>query len=156
MTASNYFAYDNFLRTSKADEQYELPRNGLTVLPGLEIKYSRKGYVFHAQRDPWRAHSTGDRSGALHWLRLLRWLRFYIEVNPPLAGHLTVPASRKKAYTLYSGEFNKDYYIGKFTKGGWDMSNTLVEISWIVSPVTSRPFLSTPRMHGIPGGTDCF
>jgi hypothetical protein len=49
VTANTYFAYDNFLRTSQADEQYELPRNGLNVLPGLEIKYNRKGYVFDAQ-----------------------------------------------------------------------------------------------------------
>ena len=40
VTASNYFAYDNFLRTSQADERYELPRNGLNVLPGIEIKYN--------------------------------------------------------------------------------------------------------------------
>ena len=31
VTAASYFAYDNFLRTSQADEQYQLPRNGLTV-----------------------------------------------------------------------------------------------------------------------------
>ena len=36
VTASNYFAYDNFLRTSQADEVYELPRNGLNILPGLK------------------------------------------------------------------------------------------------------------------------
>src|ERR1700756_3710559 len=49
LTAANYLAYDNFVRTSEADEQYQTPRNGLNVLPGVEFKYSRKGYVFAAQ-----------------------------------------------------------------------------------------------------------
>jgi hypothetical protein len=153
VTASSYFAYDNFLRTSKADEQYQLPRNGLTVLPGVEIKYSRKGYVFHAQgtrgeRINWRPFGCTsvvapppDGCGST-------------SVNPPPLDTLLFRPPQK-AYTLYSGEFNKDYYIGKFTKGGWDMSyyggNQLDRFSRYFPS-----FLSTPRMHGIPGGTDSF
>jgi hypothetical protein len=152
LTASNYFAYDNFLRTSEADEQYELPRNGLTVLPGLEVKYSRKGYVFHAQG------TRGER---------INWRPFGCSsLDPPPVGcgsTLANPPPQdnllfrppQKAYTLYSGEFNKDYYIGKFTKGGWDLSywggNELDRFSRYFPS-----FLSTPRMHGIPGGTDSF
>jgi hypothetical protein len=152
LTASNYFAYDNFLRTSEADELYELPRNGLTVLPGIEIKYSRKGYVFHAQgtrgeRINWRPFGCAslapppDGCGST-------------AVNPPPQDTLLFRPPQK-AYTLYSGEFNKDYYIGKFTKGGWDLSyyggNQLDRFSRYFPS-----FLATPRLHGIPGGTDSF
>ena len=152
LTASNYFAFDNFLRTSKADEQYQLPRNGLTVLPGVEIKYSRKGYVFHAQG------TLGER---------INWRPFgCASLDPPPVGCGSTSANPppqdtllfrppQKAYTLYNGEFNKDYYIGKFTKGGWDLSywggNQLDRFSRYFPS-----FLSTPRMHGIPGGTDSF
>ena len=98
LTASNYFAYDNFLRTSEADEQYELPRNGLTVLPGIEIKYSRKGYVFHAQgtrgeRINWRPFGctfTGSTSG---------WMWFYLG-EPAPARYLTLSASTEGIHAL--------------------------------------------------------
>ena len=152
VTAAGYFAYDNFLRTSQADEQYQLPRNGLTVLPGLEIKYSRKGYVFDAQG------TRGER---------INWRPFgCASLNPPPDGcgsTLANPPPQdsllfrppQKAYTLYNARFNKDYYIGKFTKGGWDLSyyggNQLDRFSRYFPS-----FLSTPRMHGIPGGTDSF
>src|SRR5208337_1662934 len=49
LTASTYLAFDYFRRTSSADKQYTLPRNGVTLLPGVEMKYTRKGYVFSAQ-----------------------------------------------------------------------------------------------------------
>jgi len=153
VTASNYFAYDNFLRTSSAVEQYELPRNGLTVLPGLEIKYNRKGYVFDAQgtrgeRLGWRTFGCssllGPPSGCNPLSTLPTSSQTTLVVEPP-----------QNAYTLYSADFNKDYYIGKFTKGGWDLSY------WGGDQMDrfSRyfpSFLSSPRLHGIPPGTDSF
>ena len=152
VTASNYFAYDNFLRTSQAEEVYELPRNGLNILPGLEVKYTRKGYVFDAQatrgeRIGWRPfgcasldpHPSGCGSSS---------------ANPPPEDVLLTQHSQN-AFTLYSADLNKDYYIRKFTKGGWDVSywggNQLDRFSRYVPS-----FLTSPRLHGIPPGTDSF
>ncbi|MGA7893086.1 MAG: hypothetical protein WCA49_07670 [Candidatus Sulfotelmatobacter sp.] len=152
LTANTYFAYDNFLRTSSADEQYELPRNGLTVLPGVEIKYTRKGYVFDAQgtrgeRIDWRpfgcASLAQQPAGCGSTLP-----------NPPPQNTLLVQPPQN-AYTLYNADFNKDYYIGKFTKGGWDLSywggDQLDRFSRYFPS-----FFSAPRLHGIPSGTDSF
>jgi hypothetical protein len=152
VTASGYFSYDNFLRTIQADEQYELPRNGLNVLPGLEIKYNRNGYVFDAQgtrgeRIGWRPFgcaslaqsSPGCGSSA---------------PNPPPENALLVQRPQN-AYTLYNADLRKDYYIRKFTKGGWDLSywggNQLDRFSRYVPS-----FITSPRLHGIPPGTDSF
>jgi len=152
VTASNYFAYDNFLRTSQADEQYELPRNGLNVLPGLEMKYSRHGYVFDAQG------TRGERIG---------WRPFGCvslaqspagcgssSPNPPPENPLVMQRPQN-AFTLYDADLYKDYYIRKFTKGGWDVSywggNQLDRFSRYFPS-----FLTTPRLHGIPPGTDLF
>jgi hypothetical protein len=152
VTASTYFAYDNFLRTSSAAEVYELPRNGLNVLPGLEIKYNRKGYVFDAQ---------GTRGERINWrpfgcssLALPPTGCGSSLSNPPPQNTLLVQRPQN-AFTLYNADLNKDYYIGKFTKGGWDMSywggNQLDRFSRYFPS-----FLSSPRLHGIPPGTDSF
>ncbi len=147
LTASTYFAYDNFLRTSKASEQYELPRNGLNVLPGLEIKYSRKGYVFDAQ---------GTRGERINW----RPFGCISQALPPagcgpVSTNLLMPQHSQNGFTLYNADLNKDYYIKKFTKGGWDVSywggNQLDRFSRYFPS-----FLSSPRLHGIPPGTDSF
>ncbi|MGB6476449.1 MAG: hypothetical protein WBF04_20550 [Candidatus Sulfotelmatobacter sp.] len=152
VTASNYFSYDNFLRTSQAEEQYELPRNGLNILPGLEIKYNRDGYVFDAQgtrgeRIGWRPFgcvslaqtSPGCGSSSL---------------NPPPENALLIQRPQN-AFTQYNVELRKDYYIRKFTKGGWDLSywggNQLDRFSRYFPS-----FIAAPRLHGIPPGTDSF
>lgn len=152
ITASTYFAYDNFLRTNQADETYELPRNGLNILPGLEIKYNRDGYVFDAQG------TRGERIG---------WRPFgCASLTPPPAGcgssspnpppeNALLIQRPQNAFTLYSADLNKNYYIGKFTKGGWDLSywggDQLDRFSRYFPS-----FLTTPRLHGIPPGTDSF
>ena len=152
VTANTYLAYDNFLRTSSAAEVYELPRNGLNVLPGLEIKYNRKGYVFDAQ---------GTRGERINWrpfgcssLALPPAGCGSSSSNPPLQNTLLTQRPQN-AFTLYNADLNKDYYIGKFTKGGWDMSywggNQLDRFSRYFPS-----FLSSPRLHGIPPGTDSF
>ena len=146
VTASTYLTYDNFLRTSQGAEQYELPRNGLTVLPGVEIKYSRRGYVFDA-------HGTrGER---------INWRPFgCTSPDPPPAGCGSsspnlLTQSPQNAFTLYDADLNKDYYIGKFTKGGWDLSywggNQMDRFSRYFPS-----FLAAPRLHGLPPGTDTF
>jgi hypothetical protein len=151
VTASNYFAYDNFLRTSQALEQYELPRNGLTVLPGIEIKYNRRGYVFDAQGT--RAERIGWRAFGCASLDLSLTGCGSSSPTPPLNTLLVQP--QQNAYTLYNADLNKDYYVGKFTKGGWDMSywggDQLDRFSRYFPS-----FLSSPRLHGIPPGTDSF
>lgn len=152
LTASTYLSYEFFRRTSDADKQYVLPRNGVTVLPGIEIKYTQKGYVFSAQgtrgeRINWRPFGCAsiaqppDGCGSS-------------STNPPPQETLLVQPPQN-AYTLYNADFNKDYYIGKFTKGGFDFSyyggNQLDRFSRYFPS-----FFSLPRLHGIPSGTDSF
>ena len=152
VTANTYLAYDNFLRTSSAAEVYELPRNGLNVLPGLEIKYNRKGYVFDAQ---------GTRGLRINW-RPFGCASLALAPAGCGSSSSTAPPQNtllvqrpQNAFTLYNADLNKDYYIGKFTKGGWDLSywggNQLDRFSRYFPS-----FLSSPRLHGIPPGTDSF
>ena len=152
VTASTYFAYDNFLRTNNADEIYELPRNGFNILPGVEIKYNYKGYVFDAQgtrgeRIDWRPFGCASLAQPPAGCG-------FPSSNPPPENALLVKRPQN-AFTLYNADLNKDYYIGKFTKGGWDMSywggDQLDRFSRYFPS-----FLAAPRLHGIPPGTDSF
>ncbi len=152
LTASTYLSYQYFRRTSDADKLYVLPRNGVTVLPGIDIKYSRKGYVFSAQgtrgqRVDWRPFGCASIASQPAGCGST-------SPNPPPQNTLLVQLPQK-AYTLYHADFNKDYYIGKFTKGGYDFSyyggNQLDRFSRYF-PF----FFSEPRLHGIPSGTDSF
>jgi hypothetical protein len=156
VTASNYFSYDNFLRTSQADEQYELPRNGLNVLPGLEIKYNRNGYVFDAQgtrgeRIGWRPFGCVSLAQSSPGCGSLSANQ---SPNPPPENALLIQRPQN-AFTLYNADLRKDYYIHKFTKGGWDLSywggDQLDRFSRYFPS-----FIASPRLHGIPPGTDSF
>jgi hypothetical protein len=156
VTASNYFAYDNFLRTSQAAEQYQLPRNGLNVLPGLEIKYSRDGYIFDAQgtrgeRINWRPFGCASLAQSPVGCGPLSSSQ---SSNPPAQNTLLIQRPQN-AFTLYDADFYKEYYIRKFTKGGWDVSywggDQLDRFSRYFPS-----FLSSLRLHGIPPGTDSF
>jgi hypothetical protein len=108
-----------------------MPRNGVSVLPGVELKYTRKGYLFTADG------TRGER---------IAWRQF---------GYTPPAQSQQNAYTLYDADINKDYYYRKFTKGGWDFSyyggDQLDRFSRYVPS-----FFSSPRLHGIPSGTDSF
>ena len=156
VTASNYFAYDNFLRTYQAVEQYQLPRNGLNVLPGVEIKYSRHGYVFDAQGT--RGERIGWRPfGCVSLAQIAPGCGVSPSgqsANPPPENALLMQRPQS-AFTLYDADLNKDYYIRKFTKGGWDVSywggDQLDRFSRYFPS-----FLTSPRLHGIPPGTDSF
>ena len=131
VTATTYLAYDIFRRTSATDNSYVLPRNGVALLPGVEMKYTRKGYVFSAQG------TRGER---------IAWREF---------GYVSQPQRPQNAYTLYNADLNKDYYFRKFTKGGWDIAyyggDQLDRFSRYFPS-----FFSQPRIHGIPSGTDSF
>ncbi len=89
-------------------------------------------------------HFAGSASG---------WMWFF-SPNPPPQNTLLVQHPQN-AFTLYNADLNKDYYIGKFTKGGWDISywggDQLDRFSRYFPS-----FLSSPRLHGIPPGTDSF
>jgi len=71
---------------------------------------------------------------------------------PPIPANLTPATSH---YTRYYGDFDKNVYIGKFTRGGVDLSyyggNQLDRVSryW-------PALFSQPNIRGIPGGTDSF
>jgi hypothetical protein len=157
VTASNYFTFDNFLRSSNADQQYEPPRNGFTVLPGVEVKYSRKGYVFDAQgtrglRIDWRAFGCASLAEPPAGCGFSP--SSSQSANPPPENALLVQR-QQNAFTLYDATLNKDYYIRKFTKGGWDLEywggDQLDRFSRYFPS-----FITSPRLHGIPPGTDSF
>jgi hypothetical protein len=139
MTGSTYLAYDIFRRTSDTVNNYELPRNGVALLPGMQVRLTDKGYLFTADG------TRGQR---------IAWRQFGCPASPPTTG-CPPPQSPQGAYTLYDADLNKDYYIGKFTKAGWDMAyyggDQLDRFSRYFPS-----FFSNPRIHGIPGGTDSF
>ena len=150
VTASTYFAYDNFLRTSQADEQYELPRNGLNILPGVEIKYNRKGYVFDAQgtrgeRIDWRPF--GCTSLALPPAGCGSSLP-----NPPPQNALLVAASAKCVHALQrrfeQGLLHRKVHQGRMGSFllGRKSTGSLLALLPLVSCVAASPRHS-PR-HG--------
>jgi len=142
-TAFTYLAYDIFRRTSDTSNRYALPRNGVALLPGIQLRLTEKGYIFTADG------TKGER---------LDWKQYGCTVLQLLCAAPSQPSKLpllQSAYTLYDADLNKDYYIGKFTKGGWDLAyyggDQLDRFSRYFPS-----FFSTPRIHGIPGGTDSF
>jgi hypothetical protein len=139
-TAFTYLAYDIFRRTSDTSSQYALPRNGVALLPGLQLRLTQKGYIFTVD---------GTRG------KRIAWRQFGCPASPVIPGCPAASQSPQSGYTLYDADLNKDYYIGKFTKGGWDMAyyggDQLDRFSRYFPS-----FFSSPRIHGIPGGTDSF
>jgi len=142
-TAFTYLAYDIFRRTSDTSNQYALPRNGVALLPGVQLRLTEKGHIFTADA------TRGER---LDWKQFGCTATLLCAAQPALSSKLPLLQS---AYTLYDADLNKDYYIGKFTKGGWDLAyyggDQLDRFSRYFPS-----FFSTPRIHGIPGGTDSF
>jgi len=139
-TAFTYLAYDIYRRTSDTSSQYALPRNGVALLPGVQLRFTEKGYIFTADG------TRGER---------IAWKQFGCPATPVIPGCPLTSQSPQSGYTLYDADLNKDYYIRKFTKGGWDMAyyggDQLDRFSRYFPS-----FFSTPRIHGIPGGTDSF
>jgi hypothetical protein len=142
-TAFTYLAYDIYRRTSDTSNLYALPRNGVALLPGVQLRLTEKGYIFTADG------TKGER---------IAWKQFGCEALSSLCAEQSLPSKLplpQSAYTLYDADLNKDYYFGKFTKGGWDMAyyggDQLDRFSRYFPS-----FFSNPRIHGIPGGTDSF
>jgi len=130
-TAFTYVAYGIYRRTSYTANNYEPPRNGVTLMPGVQVRLTDKGYLFTAD---------GTRGQRLDWRAF---------------GYPGSTARPQSAYTLYDADLNKDYYFGKFTKGGWDLAYYGGEQLDRFSRYFPS-FFSNPRIHGIPGGTDSF
>ncbi len=130
-TASSYLVYDFYKTTSDTDPTYVLPHSGITLLPGVQFRYTRRGYTLTGEVD------EGWRAG---------WKPF---------GFPGQQAPALNSFTRYYGDFSKNVYIGKFTRGGLDLSyfggNPLDRFSryW-------PSLFSQPRIHGIPNGTDSF
>jgi len=131
MTAFTYLAYNIYRRTSDTANTYEPPRNGVALLPGLQLRLTDKGYLFTAD---------GTRGQRVNWKSF---------------GYTASQARPQGAYTLYDADLNKDYYIRKFTKGGWDLAYYGGDQLDRFSRYFPSSF-SNPRIHGIPGGTDSF
>ena len=130
-TAASYFSYEFYRGNSDTDKGYVLPRNGMTLLPTLEMKWAAKGYIFSADV------TRGERLG---------WTSF------GLPGQLEKTSA---GFTKYSSTFDKTVYIGKFTKASADFSyyggNQLDRFSRY-----QPSFFSRPRIHGLPNGYDMF
>lgn len=130
-TGSSYLVYDYYRATSDTDPTFVLPHSGVTLLPGLEFKYMRHGYTFTSEVDE---------------ARRLGWTPFGLPGQQ---------APAINSYTHYYGDFNKNWYLGKFTRGGLDGAyyggNPLDRFSryW-------PSLFSQPRITGIPDGTDSF
>jgi hypothetical protein len=131
LTAASYFSYEFYRGNSDTDKAYILPRNGMTLLPTLELKWAVKGYILSASA------TRGQRLG---------WTSFGL------------PGQAEKTsagFTQYSSTFDKTVYIGKFTKASADFSylggNQLDRFSRY-----QPSFFSRPQIHGLPAGYDMF
>jgi hypothetical protein len=146
LTASSYLVYDYYRRTSdtyraasSTDSSFILPQSGVTLLPSVELKYARHGYTLTGTAEEgWRPN----------------WKPFGLPPNTQSG----LPANMQRAissYTRYSGDFDKNFYFGKFTRGGFDFSyyggNPLDWISRYEPSLFSRP-----RIRGVPSGTESF
>ncbi len=137
LTVSSYVLYNYYRATSDTDKSFVLPQSGVTLLPSVELKYARHGYSLSLEAEEgWRPN----------------WKAFGFPGNSTTLPNMTPALSH---YTRYSGDFDKNFYIGRFTRGGIDLSyyggNQLDRISryW-------PALFSQPNIHGIPGGTDQF
>jgi hypothetical protein len=130
-TASSYFSFEYYRGNSDTDKTYVLPRDGVTLLPTFEMKWSEKGYIF------WASATRGQRLG---------WKPF------GLPGQLETTSA---GFTQYSSSFGKEFYVGKITKAGADFSyyggNQMDRFSRY-----QPSFFSQPRIHGLPNGNDMF
>ena len=140
LTSSAYLEYDLYRATSNTFSQYVVPRSGVALLPGVQARFTDKGYVFTADG------TRGQR---------ISWRQFGCTASSLQSDGCSPPQPLESAYTLYDADINKDYYFRKFTKGGWDFSyyggDQLDRFSRYFPS-----FFSLPRLHGIPSGTDSF
>jgi hypothetical protein len=131
LTASEYLGYQYFHGNSDTSKLFVTPRNGVVLMPSAQLKYSHRGYIFTA---------NGTRGQRLGWTEY---------------GFTSTPGPLNRNYTKYDVDFNKSYYIGKFSKAGWDFSYFGGDQLDRFSRYWPSAF-STPQLHGIPGGVDSF
>ena len=140
LTADAYLEYDLYHATSDTSSQYVVPRSGLAVIPGAQVRFTDKGYIFTADA------SRGQR---------IAWRQFGCTASSQQLNGCSAPQPLESGYTLYDADLNKDYYFRKFTKGGWDISyyggDQLDRFSRYFPSLFSQP-----NIHGIPSGTDSF
>ena len=140
LTATGYLEGDLYHGTSKTFSQYAVPRSGLALIPGAQIRFTDKGYIFTADG------SRGQR---------IAWRQFGCVAASQQFDGCSPAQDLESGYTLYDADFNKDYYLTKFTKGGWDFSyyggNQLDRFSRYIPSIFSQP-----NIHGIPSGIDSF
>jgi hypothetical protein len=140
LTASTYVEYDFFHAASDTSSQYIVPRNGVAVLPGVQVRFTDKGYTFTA---------NGTRGQRFAW-KQFGCVAATLQPNGCSPSH-----PLESGYTLYDADLNKDYYFKKFTKGGWDLSYFGGDQQDRFSRYYPSIF-SQPNVHGIPSGTDSF
>ena len=129
----------------EADEQYELPRNGLTVLPGVEVKYNRKGYVFDAHKVHGVSASIGEPFGCTS-LDPPPTGCGSTSLNPPPQNTLVVAAFAKRIHALQrrleQGLLHRKVHQGRmgYLLLGWKPDGSLLALLPVVSCVaaTSR------------------
>jgi hypothetical protein len=140
LTGTGYLEYDIFHATSNTSSQYAAPRDGIAFIPGTQLRFTDKGYIFTADG------SRGQR---------IAWRQFGCAATTLQLDGCGPIHSLQSGYTLYDADLNKDYYFKKFTKGGWDVSyyggNQLDRFSRYFPSIFSQP-----NIHGIPSGTDSF
>lgn len=131
-TGSFYLPYNRYRATGDTAKSFILPQNGVTLLPGFELKYARNGYILNA------GASEGRRA---------RWADF---------GSLTPSGEPiRQQFDKYYADFSKNFYYGKFMKTGFQLAyysgDDLDRFSRY-----SPSFLAKPNIRGIPSGTDSF
>ena len=129
---SAYLDAEYFGRTAETAPEFNGRGHGYTLETVAETKFVLKGFSLLANA------THGQRFG---------WSALGVPGGPSvLAG---------RTWTKYSGEIGKQFYVGKFNKIG-------ATVSYFGGSGLDRfsryqpSFLSRPRIHGIPGGTDQF
>jgi len=132
LTGMLYLPYNFYRASGDTDKSFVLPKNGVTLLPGIDLKYARSGYILNV------GASQGWRAG---------WKDF------GLATQFKEPP--RKTYDTYYAEFKKNFFYGKFLKSGFELNyygGDRLDRFTRYKP----SFISYPRIKGIPSGTDSF
>ena len=131
-TAASHLSYNYYLAPDELYEQFVPPRNGITIVPSLETKYSSGGYSLTL---------GGSRSYRISWKG------FGLQTN---AGN-----EQNDSFTKYYTTMAKSYYLGSFTKVGCELSYFGSQDLDRFSQYRSS-FFTQPRVRGVPSGTDAF
>jgi hypothetical protein len=131
-TGSFYLPYNRYRATGDTAKSFILPQNGMTLMPGFELKYARNGYILNA------GASVGRR---------VRWADF----------GLSTPSGEpiRQQFDKYYADFTKNFYYGKFMKTGFQVAYYSGDGMDRFSRY-SPSFLAKPNIRGIPSGTDSF